>query len=136
MACFLVPMIEAVAVTAVTKIITAKENKARTGGSKETHSDVLPAVPFSRRLRWLSNLLWGGVGLLALEHLWHGEITPWAPFLTAAGSSADTALMLREMSTTGVAMALLATAVWAVMLAVSYSIEKKAGDSRASEQKA
>jgi len=35
-------------------------------------------------LGWLTNMLWGGSLLLAFEHVWHGEETPWFPFLTAA----------------------------------------------------
>ena len=33
---------------------------------------------------WILNaLLWGGVILLVLEHVWHHEVVPWPPFLTA-----------------------------------------------------
>ncbi|MEG2088278.1 MAG: hypothetical protein RR022_08755, partial [Angelakisella sp.] len=69
---------------------------------------------------------WGGSALLAFEHLWHGEITPWFPFLTAAGSPADTAEMLLELSTVGVSMAVLVTAVWAVLLVVVSRMEHRA----------
>ena len=81
---------------------------------------------FSRKLKWLNRLLWGGSGLLAFEHVWHGEITPWFPFLTAAGNPADAAEMLHEMATAGVGMAALCTAVWGIMLVVSSKIEKRA----------
>jgi hypothetical protein len=57
-------------------------------------------------------MLWGGSGLLAFEHLWHGEITPFFPFLTAANDPADTAEMLHEMATSGTSMAALVTLVW------------------------
>ena len=70
------------------------------------------AIPLSQKLRWLYTLLWGGVLLLAFEHLWHGEVTPWFPFLTAASDPAETAVMLSEMSTAGVTMAVLVTVVW------------------------
>ena len=83
-------------------------------------------MPFSRKLRWLSNLLWGGSLLLAFEHVWHGEVVPWVPFLTAAGNPADTAVMLHEMSTVGVTMAVLVTAVWVGLVLVSAAMEKKA----------
>ena len=125
MACFLVPATEAVVTTVATKVIEKKE-----------HTDVhivpedktlqTPARPgFSRKLRWLSNMLWGGSGLLAFEHVWHGEVEPWFPFLTAAADPADTAEMLHEISTVGVSMAVLVTAVWAVMLGVSKVIESR-----------
>ena len=53
-------------------------------------------IPFSRKLKWLKNMLWGGAALLAYEHVWHGEVVPWFPFLTAAANPEDTAVMLRE----------------------------------------
>ena len=58
-------------------------------------------------------MLWGGVILLAFEHLWHGEVVPFFPFLTAMSDAASTAEMLREMATVGVAMGVLITLVWA-----------------------
>lgn len=76
---------------------------------------------------------WGGSALLAFEHVWHGEITPWFPFLTAAGNPADAAEMLQEMATAGVGMAALCTAVWGVMLVVSARIEKRKEQPLASE---
>ena len=72
------------------------------------------------------NLLWGGALLLAFEHLWHGEVVPWFPFLTAASDPAETAVMLSEMSTVGVTMAVLVTAVWVGMLVVCNVLLKRA----------
>ena len=76
-------------------------------------------------------MLWGGSGLLAFEHLWHGEISPFFPFLTAASDPTDRAEMLHEMATSGSAMAVTVTAVWAVTVLVSMKAEtrKKAGES-------
>lgn len=82
-------------------------------------------IPFSRKLKWLSNMLWGDSVLLAFEHVWHGEVVPWFPFLTAAGNLQDLSAMLHEMSTIGVSMAALVLAVWVRMLAVSGAIEKE-----------
>ena len=129
MACFLVSAAEAVIVTVATQVVIAHENKLlpqfkRETGAKSEHK--AEKIPFSRKLGWLSNLLWGGSFLLAFEHVWHGEVTPWFPFLTAAGNPADTAAMLHEMSTVGVTMAVLVTAVWAGMVLVSAAMEKKA----------
>jgi hypothetical protein len=64
-------------------------------------------------------MLWGGAILLALEHIWHGEVVFYPPFLTAMSSSADTSEMLREMGTVGVGMAVLATVVWLVVCFVA-----------------
>ena len=129
MACFLVPATEAVIVTVATQILIARENKLLPKFKREDgaalESDAEAKVPFSKKLRWLSNLLWGGSFLLAFEHVWHGEVVPWFPFLTAAGSPADTAAMLHEMSTVGVGMAVLVTVVWGAMMLVISSMEKK-----------
>ena len=34
-------------------------------------------VTFSRKLKWLNTMLWGGAALLAFEHVWHGEVVPY-----------------------------------------------------------
>lgn len=128
MGCFIVPAAEAVITTAVSKVMQTKESTPETVQISLDDSTVTEAVkmPFSHKLKWLNNLLWGGSALLAFEHIWHGEVVPWFPFLTAAGDPADAAEMLHEMSTAGVTMAVLVTAIWCGMLAVSNVIEKRA----------
>ena len=85
MACFIVPAAEAAVTTIVTKVMEKQEKKQDAeqlvnGVSlKELHKE-----HFSSKLKRLNYLLWGGSGLLAFEHLWHGEIQPFFPFLTAA----------------------------------------------------
>ena len=128
MACFLVPTVEAIAVTALAKVMESKE-VSRDALKVRKAADVPETagkIPFSRKLKWLRNLLWGGSALLAFEHVWHGEVTPWFPFLTAAADPAEAAVMLHEMATVGVTMALMVTAVWGVMALLSSSAEKKA----------
>lgn len=71
-------------------------------------------------------MLWGGSALLAFEHLWHGEVVPFFPFLSAMESAEETASMLHEMGTVGAGMALMVTGVWIGMVAVSRVLEKKA----------
>ena len=135
MACFLVPTVEAIAATAIAKVMESKEvsrDIAKVQQDAES-MEVAGKIPFSRKMKWLSNLLWGGSVLLAFEHVWHGEVVPWFPFLTAAADPADAAEMLHEMATVGVTMALLITAVWGVMLLVSSSIEKRAPKVQPSE---
>lgn len=111
MACFLVPTTEAI----VTTVARKKINK-----SGKTHTN-----PFIKRMNWLNNMLWGGAALLAFEHVWHGEVTPWFPFLTAASNPADASEMLHEMATSGVAMVLVVTGVWAAIVAVTNAIVKR-----------
>ena len=128
MACFLVPAAEAVITTIVTKAMKSSEKQSETvevqlGG---TQLETVEKLPFREKLNWLSNLLWGGSALLTFEHVWHGEVVPWFPFLTAASNPTDAAEMLHEMSTVGTSMAVLVTVVWFGMLGVTSMIEKKA----------
>lgn len=118
MACFLVPAGEA----AVTTVVGKLGGKKSRGAAHEQ-----AGTGFGRKLKWLSNMLWGGSALLAFEHLWHGEIIPWFPFLSAVGNPADMAEMLAEMGSVGVAMAAGVTLVWVGMVAVSAALEKRVG---------
>ena len=123
MACFLVAAAEAAVTTAAAKEIEKKEKASEEVKAEEIKTE--EHIPFSRKVKWLRNMLWGGAVLLAFEHVWHGEVVPWFPFLTAAADPADKAEMLHEMATVGVSMALLVTVVWIIMLAVSFVIEKR-----------
>lgn len=118
MACFVVPAAEAIVTTAVQKIIK-KKGKNHVG---ET------TLKFSEKLGVLNGLLWGGSGLLAFEHIWHGEITPFFPFLTAASDPEQTAEMLREMAVSGTSMALLVTAVWVTYVLISSKVHTNGTD--------
>ena len=128
MACFLVSAAEAVVVTVAASRLEKKEKARETAPAacEGLSAETTAKIPFSRKLKWLRNLLWGGVALLAFEHVWHGEVVPWFPFLTAASDPADAAEMLHEMGTVGVAMALLVTVVWLGMLGVAALAEKRA----------
>jgi len=123
MACFLVPTAEAIVTTVVKKAVEKKEIKE----NKKDDS----TVKFSEKLGWLNGMLWGGSGLLAFEHLWHGEITPFFPFLTAVSDPSETAEMLHEMATSGTAMAVVVTLAWAgVVLATNKISVKKLEENR------
>ena len=136
MACFLVPTVEAVVLTVVNRQIKKKEQlglqaagpadpgKVYEGDAAEVAEQGENRIPWSRKIGWLTNLLWGGAFLLLFEHVWHGEVVPWPPFLTAMNNAADTAEMLHEMSTVGVTMAIIVTAVWFVMTLVADALCK------------
>ena len=128
MACFLVPAAEAVVSVAITKKVSHDEvhEIENLNGTEVKVYDEAHRIPFSDKLKWLTKLLAGGSVLLAFEHIWHGEVTAFFPFLTAMGDPADRAEMLNEMGTVGVSMALLITAVWGGMVLVSNAMEKKA----------
>lgn len=126
MACFIVPATEAIAATIISAVTKKNPAVIKSADNGE--------VTFVNRLGRLNGMLWGGSALLAFEHLWHGEISPFAPFLTAAATPESTQIMLHEMATSGVAMAVVVTAAWAVTVAVEKmahrhqeSIEAEAG---------
>ena len=128
MACFLVSAAEAVITTIATKIVEKKEKEQKELQVSFDGEKVESAtkIPFSRKLKWLSRMLWGGSALLMFEHVWHGEVVPYFPFLTAASNPEDAAEMLREMATAGVSMAVLVTLVWLGIVGVTALIEKRA----------
>ena len=115
MACFLVPAAEAIVTTIASKAMNKNSTPA---------SEAEAQITFGSKLNWLNNLLWGGSALLAFEHVWHGEVTPFFPFLTAAAEG-ETAEMLMEMGTVGVGMAVLVTGVWAGMVLAAKAIAKR-----------
>lgn len=120
MGCFIAPMTEAVVTTIATKFIEKRE--IETGMTVSASTKEL----WSTRLHRLNKMLWGGSALLAFEHVWHGELQPFFPFLTAAADAESTAMMLHEIATTGVMMALLVTAVWGVSCFVVDRVRKNA----------
>ena len=123
MACFLVSAAEAVVVTAVEKGVSKKEKNLA------HHSDIIEVgevkIPLSKKLKWLTHMLCGCAVLLSFQHLCHGEVVAWFPFLTAMSNAEDAAEMFHEMATVGVSMALLITAVWGVMCKVADVIVKR-----------
>ncbi len=118
MACFTVPLATAVVASAAK---TALPASAKTN-------------PFVAKLGWLGKMMFGGSFLLAIEHVYHGEIIFTPPFLTAV-KDGETAGMLHEMATRGVAMTVLIAVVWVAMVAVSTWMERS-GSTRPSAQEA
>ena len=108
MACFTVPLAGAVAAGAAHKAL---------GSSL--------ANPFIARLPWLVKMSLGGSFLLAIEHVYHGEIIMTPPFLTAAKEGPEAVSeMFHEMATVGVSMAVLLTVVWVGMVIVSEAVAR------------
>ena len=108
MACFTAPLAGAAVATVVHK----------TAGEKSQN-------PFLRKLNWLVKMSLGGSFLLAIEHIYHGEITFFPPFLTAMKDPADTQAMIHEIMTVGVSMAVLLLVVWIGMVVVSEIAEHR-----------
>ena len=101
MSCFVVPLVQAIATTAY--------RRHSAGYRKNPDSSV-----FKRHLPALEKMLWGGTLMLVVDHVINGELTWRFPFFTALGLEGGGAVMLREMLTVGVPMALVLTAAWAV----------------------
>lgn len=70
-------------------------------------------IPLSTKLSWLITMLWGGVFLLAIEHIWHGEIIAQFPFLTAVRDG-NTHEMLVEIATIGGGICVVIPLIWAL----------------------
>ncbi len=135
MACFVVGGAEAVAVSAVRHVVKKHEMEQGVVDAKGNQLTDAHEQGFclTRKLGWLASMLWGGVALLCIEHIWHGEVVLHAPFLTAMINAADTAEMLYEMSTVGVGMCVLVTCVWALACLVADAVVKHAGATAANE---
>ena len=127
MACFLVSVAEAAVVTVIEKVAKKSEEKAVVSESADSAEQVgeVTHTPLSRKLSWLRNMLLGGSVLLLFEHIWHGEIVPFFPFLTAMSNPDDMMEMFHEMATVGVCMALLITFVWGIICFAVSVIEKR-----------
>jgi len=96
MACFIAPMSLAI----VTTIFRKK-------------------IPESLKIGWLNVMIWGGVVMLAVEHIAHGEVVLYPPFLTAMQTPAEIPVMLQEMAIVGGTMTIAIVFIWLVMVAIS-----------------
>ena len=119
MACFTIPLAEAVVISAVEKIALRHAD----AGSK--------IEDIKEKVGVLKKMLYGGSFLLAIEHLYHGEISLLPPFLTAMKTPEEISEMLHEMATVGVGMALLVTIVWGIGVLLYSLMKRKAVKSEA-----
>lgn len=126
MACFTVPLAEAVILT-VSKKILLKRNADKI--LNEANSAKIESI--KAKLGTLEKMLYGGSFLLAVEHFYHGELSFVPPFLTAMKTPEEIPVMLHEMVTVGVGMAVLVTAVWGIGLGISSLLKKSSGNSLA-----
>lgn len=101
MACFIVPMTQAVATTVYRKL-----NAKKIDSSESTL--------LMRHVPALEKMLWGGTVMLIVDHIINGEVTWQYPFFTALTEAGGVSVMLREMLTVGLPMSLVLTAVWVV----------------------
>ena len=104
MSCFLVPLTEAIATSAYCQI-----NKKSIEKSESALKRHVPA---------LEKMLWGGSLMLMVDHAINGELSLSFPFFTVLSAEGGFQIMLREMLSVGLPMALVLTAAWAVYAAL------------------
>jgi hypothetical protein len=76
-------------------------------------------VPAALKISWLNIMLWGGVAMLAIEHIAHGEVVFYTPFLTAMQNPADIPVMLQEVAIVGGLMTIAIVLVWIILVAIT-----------------
>ena len=114
MACFLVSAAAGIGVTAAKYVVKHFEKKNELKVSEPKEVKFGSEIKWSKKLAFLELTLFAGSFVLAGEHMIHGEVVPFPPFLTAMANPGDAAEMLHEMGTTGVLMLGLLVAAWAV----------------------
>ena len=114
MACFLVSATVGIGASVARHIVKHHEKKLELEGKTQLPEKFGSDIKWSQKLAYLELTLFSGSFLLAIEHLLHGEVVPFPPFLTAASNPADLAEMLTEMGTVGVAMLAILLVAWGV----------------------
>ena len=114
MACFLVSATVGIGVSVARHIVKHHEKKLELEGKTQLPEKFGSDIKWSQKLAYLELTLFSGSFLLAIEHILHGEVVPFPPFLTAASNPADLAEMLTEMGTVGFAMLAILLVAWGV----------------------
>lgn len=112
MACFVIPMTQALVVSAV------RHNKMKSS-EKESQNPWLSQLP---KLEWM---LWGGSLMLVIDHLISGELMLKFPFFSALAGEGGLQSMLYEMLVIGLPMSLLITLVYCIMVLFHAKSAKK-----------
>ena len=113
MACFLVSATVGIGTAVARHIVKRHENKLELEGKAQLPEKFGSDVKWSKKLGYLELTLFSGSFVLALEHILHGEVVPFPPFLTAAADPSEAAEMLTEMGTVGVTMLAILLVAWA-----------------------
>ena len=115
MACFVVSATAALGVAAAKYIVRHNEKKNELVVKEPKEYKFGSEIKWSKKLAYLELMLWSGSFVLAGEHVLHGEVSPYPPFLTAAGEGPEAIQeMLTEMGTVGVIMLAALVAVWGI----------------------
>ena len=120
MACFVVSAAAAIGVGAAKYIVKHHEKKNELKLAEPKEYKFGSEVKWSKRLGYLELMLWSGSFILAGEHILHGEVQPFPPFLTAATEGPEAVSeMLTEMGTVGVVMVALIALAWGIGVVVA-----------------
>lgn len=122
MCCFVAPMAEAIVTTVTTIVLEHTDKSAKQAGELQVATKKQTVC---KNLKVLSKMLWGGSVLLAFEHVWHGELQAFYPFLTAASSPEAMSQMWQEVATVGTSMAGVVTVAWAALMAVRSKMHRE-----------
>ena len=114
MACFAVSALGAVGVAVARHIVKHNEKKLELNGETKLPERFGSDIKWSKKLAYLELTLGAGSLILMGEHIFHGEVVPYPPFLTAMASAEDTAAMWQEIGTVGVSMFLVLVLAWAI----------------------
>ena len=105
MACFIAPMVQAIATTVI-----CKRKAAKIAGSNTSL--------WLQHLPDLEKMLWGGTLMLVVDHILNGELTWRFPFFTALQEENGASAMLREILSVGLPMCAALTLAWALFVAL------------------
>lgn len=114
MACFTITAAAGIGAAVARHVIKHHEKKLELEGKELTPEKFGSDIKWSKKVGYLELTLFSGSFVLAIEHILHGEVVPYPPFLTAAANAEDTMEMLHEMGTVGVAMLAILVVAWAV----------------------
>jgi len=124
MSCFLIPLTQAIATTAI-RHHYSRQQATSLIGEDAFHRDVRPFAkvhnsPWLRHLPKLELLLWGGSLMLVIDHILSGELSWSYPFFTALTEADGVQALLREILSLGIPMSLVPTLIYLFLVYRSF----------------
>ena len=125
MACFTVSAVAGIGVAVARHVVKRHEKKLELEGKTPEVDKFGSDIKWSKKLGYLELSLFAGSFVLAIEHIIHGEVVPFPPFLTAMSSKADAIEMWEEIGTIGVAMFGIIVGAWAIGVLIADYLKYK-----------